>query len=165
MRLPVATDVEDLMNEHTAVGIADRLERARAVAVTLSVATDELNAKLTEAEKQFAALKLGVAEEIDLAEPGDTDELATSRLSFQKEGAAWKFVIRAELGARRSETRLLQASRHVRIRAAACLEPLLEKLIRKAEAQHGAVLEAVQRVAELNEQLGTGQGAGDDELA
>jgi hypothetical protein len=143
------------MSMHTPGDLAGRLEQARAVAATLSTATDELNAKLVETEKQFAALKLGVAEEIDLAEVGDTDGLLHTRLSFQKEGSAWKFVIRegVESGGRWSETRLLQTSRHVRIRAASRLEPLLEKLIRKAEAQHVVVLQAIENVAELNRQL------------
>ena len=144
------------MTTHTAAGLAGRLERARAVAATLSTATDELNAKLTEAEKQFAALKLGVAEEVDLAEVGDTDSLLHTRLSFQKEGSAWRFVIRegVESGGRWSETRLLQSARHVRIRASSYLEPLLEKLIRKAEGQNVVVHHAISNVAELNRQLG-----------
>lgn len=158
------------MLKHTAVGIADRLDHARAVAATLATATDELNAKLAEAEKQFAALKLGVAEDLELAEPGDTDELVHARLAFQKEGATWKFVVRegADFGGRRTETRLLQAPRHVRIRAASYLEPLLEKLIRKAEAQNAMVGDAVLRVAELNLQLtkgGTAAPAGGDDDA
>ena len=158
------------MSKHTAVGIADRLEQARVVAATLSIATDELNAKLTEAEKQFAALKLGVSEDIDLAEPGDADDLVHTRLRFQKEGSAWRFVIRegTDFGGRQSETRLLQAPRHVRIRAASYLEPLLEKLIRKAEAQNAMVGQAVQRVAELNLQLsqgGAAPGVDDDEVS
>jgi hypothetical protein len=156
-----------------------RMEVARDIAARLSKSTDALNTRLILAEKDLAALGLGVSGWVNISDAEDHQTNACTMLGFQKSGADWKLFVSKgtndfdnfSLG---DETPLLKAPKVMRIRAAQHLGELLDHLITCARRQLDDVEKAVAVVSEVlrgampgNPQLNDDFGddaKGDDEI-
>lgn len=118
------------------------LERARALSIELSAATDALNASLRKAEQALAELNLGVTAAVSLY-PMTPQEAARTdwhqALRFGKDATGWRLILESypDDGAPEDtiESPLLNASKEVRLQAAARLPALLERLVKTAEEQ------------------------------
>lgn len=109
------------------------------VNAALTAATDALSSHLSDAEDLLAALHLGVSAQV----PCGADRV----LRFCKEGKAWRLVIADPMS---GETWLaVNASRAMRVHAAAVLHLLLQALY-DAQAEQ---LERVQKAAQQAEQF------------
>jgi hypothetical protein len=74
-----------------AVALPALLERARSLGQRLGGAADQLNAAIETAEKELAALKLGVTASVLLSV--DEDGSHEHRLAFDKHGDGWRLVL------------------------------------------------------------------------
>lgn len=123
--------------------LKERLERSRQVSERLAQSTDELNETLAAAEALIADMKLGVYGVVELKAAGRIER----SLGFGKFNGVWRLLLVARnLPSVEWEISPLEnASREVRVEAAANLFNLVEALITEAEAQVSVVEDANQR--------------------
>jgi hypothetical protein len=125
-------------------------DRARRAAEKLTATTEMLNAALRTAEKEIAALGLGVTAfmPMDETDPDDHD-----LLTFGKHSNEWKLLYEVQTGPDTySVTPLLNANREIRMAAVALIPTLVERMILVAE-KHAE--EVAQKAEELSAFLNT----------
>lgn len=114
------------------------LDRALLMRGELNRATDELNAKIADAEKAIVALKLGVSGSVILAVDGDR----TDQLTFSRHHDAWRLTYDVTNATGTEKTPLLSASRAQRLRAVPFFAALVNELADAAVREIAKVEEA-----------------------